>query len=363
MKAKSIALFLTLIPILRKKLWVCYILTSLLAAIPMKAQTYPGTYPQTEISNGVLQVKIYLPNAEKGFYRGTRFDWAGVIGSLQYKGHEFFGPFFEKFDPSVQDVVIGNPIEAGIASAASGPVEEFVSGPDGTALGYNEAKPGEAFCKVGVGELRRIDNAPYSSYINYPILNGGNRTLKSGADWTEFTQDLNCGSGYGYTYIKTIRLQKNEPVMTIEDRLINTGKKAIETQVYDHNFMTIDHLPTGPDISITFPFSPKPAGSLDKLVEVRGKQLVFPKNLTGKDTFYGEFKGFEDTASDYEITVKNHKTGAGVVIRGDQPIAYLGVWAVRTVVAPEPYIQIKVPVGQELSWEYTYRFYENSSRK
>ena len=79
-------------------------------------QTYPGSYPQAEISNGVLRTTVYLPDAEKGFYRGTRFDWAGVIGSLEYKGHSYYGPFFEKFNPAVSDVVIGNPVEAGINS-------------------------------------------------------------------------------------------------------------------------------------------------------------------------------------------------------------------------------------------------------
>ena len=154
----------------------------------------------------MLRAKIYLPDAEKGFYRGTRFDWAGVMGSLEYKGHSYFEPFFEKFNPSVADVVIGDPIEAGINSAASGLVEEFVSGPDGTALGYTEAKPGDTFCKIGVGALRKVDNAPCSSYTSYPILTGGKRTLNSGPDWIEFAQHLDCGSGYGYTYTKTIRL-------------------------------------------------------------------------------------------------------------------------------------------------------------
>jgi hypothetical protein len=334
-----------------------------LTTLPMKAQTYPGSYPQKEISNGVLRAKVYLPDAQKGFYRGTRFDWAGVIASLQFKGHEYFGPFFEKFSPSVSDVVIGNPIEAGINSAASGPVEEFVSGPDGTALGYQEAKPGDPFCKIGVGSLRKIDNEPYSSYTNYPILNGGKRTQKNGPDWIEFTQKLTCGSGYSYTYTKTIRLEKNEPVMTIQHRLINTGKKAIETQVYDHNFLLIDHQTTGPAISIQFAFSPAPMAALDKLAEVHGKQLLFPKDFKGQDTFYGEFKGFGDSAEDYEITVENQKTGAGIAIRGDQPLVYVGVWAVRTVVAPEPYIQIRVPVGQEFSWKYTYRFYTTALGK
>ena len=336
---------------------MCCILMCFLAALPMSAQTYPGPYPQKEISNGTLRAKVYLPDAEHGFYRGTRFDWAGIIGSLEYKGHQYFEPFFERFNPSVSDVVIGNPVEAGINSAASGPVEEFTSGPDGTALGYNEAKPGEAFCKIGVGSLRKIDNTPYSSYTNYPILTGGKRTEKSGADWIEFTQELSCGSGYAYAYTKTIRLEKNAPVMMIEHRLTNTGRNAIETQVYDHNFLTIDRQTTGPAISIQFAFTPQPTAALDKLAEVRGKQLVFPKEFKGSDTFYAEFKGFGNSEKDYEITVENQKSGAGVEIRGDQPLVYVGVWAVRTVVAPEPYVQIKVPVGQEFRWKYTYRFY------
>ena len=329
----------------------------------MRAQTYSGNYPQAEISNGVLRAKIYLPDAEKGFYRGSRFDWAGVIRSLEYKGHEYFGPFFEKFNPAVSDVVIGDPIEAGINSAASGPVEEFVSGPDGAALGYPEAKTGESFCKIGVGSLRKIDNSPYSSYTNYPILSGGKRSLKSGPDWIEFTQELECGSGYGYRYQKTFRLAKNEPVMTIEHRLVNRGKRAIETQVYDHNFLTIDHQTTGPAISVSFPFTLEPTAKLDQLAEIRGNRFTFPKTLKGSDTFYAEFKGFGADARDYEITVENNNTCAGVVISGDQPLAHVGLWAVRTVVAPEPYIQIKVPVGQNFSWKYTYRFYTTAERK
>src|SRR5262245_24410796 len=29
------------------------------------AQTYPGSYPQAEISNGVLRAQVYLPDADK----------------------------------------------------------------------------------------------------------------------------------------------------------------------------------------------------------------------------------------------------------------------------------------------------------
>jgi hypothetical protein len=333
-----------------------FIIGCLFAVTLMTAQTYPGAYPQKEISNGMLRAKVYLPDGEKGFYRGMRFDWAGVMASLEYKGHGYFSPFFEKFDPAVSDVEIGNPIVAGIASAASGPVEEFI-GPDESALGYAEAKAGETFCKIGVGALRKIDNAPYSSYVNYPIVNGGKRSAESGKDWIEFTQQVDCGSGYGYTYTKTIRLLKNEPVMTIEHHLVNTGAKPMATQVYDHNFLSIDHQGAGPAIQITFPFAPKPTKKLDSLAEVGGKKLAFPNELRGNDTFYGEFQGFGTTADNYEIRVENKSTGAGVVVTCDQPLANLGVWAVRTVVAPEPYIAIGVLPARDFRWKYTYTFY------
>jgi len=343
--------------------WLASLVVMVLSALTMVGQTYvPQDYPQTELSNAILRAKLYLPDANKGFYRGTRFDWAGVIGSLEYKGHDYVGPFFENFDTSVADVEIGNPIKAGINSAASGPVEEFI-GADGTALGYAEAKPGETFCKIGVGSLRKTNNEAYSSYTNYPIVNGGKRSTKSGADWIEFTQELECGSGYAFRYEKTIRFVKNEPLMEIEHRLLNTGKRVIETMVYDHNFLSIDHSQTGPSIVISFPFSPRATQDMGRLGEIRGKQLLFPKDLRGSDTFYSELTGFGKDASDYEIRVENQKTGAGVLITGDRPLANVGLWAVRTVVAPEPYIAIHVPVGQEFRWTYRNRFYVNPTTK
>ncbi len=57
------------------------------AVLTMTAQSFP----ETEISNGVIHAKVYLPDPEHGYYRGSRFDWAGVIASLICGGHEYFG--------------------------------------------------------------------------------------------------------------------------------------------------------------------------------------------------------------------------------------------------------------------------------
>src|SRR5690606_19236900 len=92
--------------------------------------------PETDISNGLVTAKVYLPDPEKGYYRGTRFDWSGVVASLEYKSHSYFGKWFEKYDPEIHDAI-------------TGPVEAF------DPIGFEEAQPGEAFLKIGIGFLKK----------------------------------------------------------------------------------------------------------------------------------------------------------------------------------------------------------------
>ena len=42
--------------------------------------------PHLDISNGLITARIAPPDLTRGFYRGTRFDQAGVITSLTFKG-------------------------------------------------------------------------------------------------------------------------------------------------------------------------------------------------------------------------------------------------------------------------------------
>src|SRR4051794_17507104 len=75
---------------------------------------YAEEPPSAEISNGQIRAKIYLPDQNHGFYRSTRFDWSGVIGSLKYKDHVFYGPWYYKIDPTDYDF---NYDDQGVVSA------------------------------------------------------------------------------------------------------------------------------------------------------------------------------------------------------------------------------------------------------
>jgi hypothetical protein len=322
----------------------------LIAATP----SYAAEFPQAEITNGQITVKMYLPDGANGFYRSTRFDWSGAVYSLQYIGHDFYGMWYDGIDPKVINKAFKDgKIINGTADALQGPVDEFQ-----TPLGWDEAKPGGTFIKIGVGVLRKTEG-DYDRFAPYDIVDSGKWTVKKHKDFVEFTQVLSDpATGYGYVYRKVVRLANGQPEMVIERSLRNTGQKEIKSEVYDHNFVVLDKQTPGPDFRVRFPFQIQPTrvrGS--ELGEVRGNEVVFLKQLSGDDELVVPIQGFSDSAKDTEIVIENHKVGAGLKISGDRPLIREYVWAVRTVLAVEPYVAIDVQPGSEFTWSNTLDYY------
>jgi hypothetical protein len=315
--------------------------------------------PQAEITNNVIKVQLYLPDLERGFYRGTRFDWSGVIGRLEYQGHSFYGPWFTKADPTVNDFIYdGAEIVAGPCSAISGPVEEFST--DGKALGYDQAPPGGTFIKIGVGVLRKPEQAgAYSHYRLFKIVDPGSWKVHTRRDSIEFVHDvIDPSSGYGYHYEKTIRLLPGQPEMVMEHRLKNTGKRPFSTSVYNHNFLVLDGQPPGPDFVLKMPFEIQaPHSPHSDLAEVQGNQFVYKKALRDREVVETVFQGFGTTAADYQFTIENKKVGAGMKITGDRPLSHVALWSIRSVLSIEPFITMTIDPAREFSWKYTYRYY------
>lgn len=314
--------------------------------------------PQAAISNGLLHAVLYLPDRETGFYRGTRFDWSGVIRSLEFDHHNYYGPWFNKTDPDVIDFIFhGADIVAGPCSAITGPVEEFSTGRK--ALGFDQAKPGGNFIKIGIGVLRRPDDRDYNPYRLYQILDPGKWLVTPNADSVEFSQDLSDPeSGYAYRYTKTVRLKRGKPEMVIAHKLVNTGHRVIETSVYDHNFLVLDGQPTGPGFTLKLPFDIKTQRFENaQLADVRGREFTYRKPLTDRDTVSAEISGFGKTAADYNIQIENSKAGAGMRVVGDRPLSEANLWSIRSVLAMEPFISMSIAPGKSFTWTYTYTYY------
>jgi hypothetical protein len=376
-----------------------------LATVLVSAQSYPSH----QITNGDITATVYLPDAKGGFYTTTRFDWSGAIASLKYKGHEYYGNWFSKIT-DIYDFGYEGPNKDVISAdftAMVGPAEEF------GALGYNDVPEGGLFVKPGVGVLKR-DEMNYNHSRPYAIANGGKWDVKRSRDAVEFTHTLSEPSiSFGYVYTKVVRLTPGKPQMTISHVMKNTGSKSIVTNVYNHNFTTIDKLPIGPDVEITVPWqmtraagrggrgrqgapagTPSAAGTsaapsrqsappvdpyaplaagermgtqcgqaqMQSLASPQGNTLVYSKVLEGSECYQTSFTGFGADPKDNDIRIENKKVGAGVHITGDRPLTRFGYWSIRTVVSPEPYIDLNIEPGQQFAWTYTYDYYTLNSR-
>jgi len=302
-------------------------------------------FPEAEITNGIIRVHFYLPDANKGYYQATRFDWSGIITNLEYKGHNYYGQWFENYSPTTHDAVMG-------------PVEEF--GP----VGYADVKSGGNFIKIGVGALLKPDESAYGQFKLYKIANPGEWKINKKADQIKFVHVLKDAE-YSYEYKKTIQLVKGKAELVISHSLKNTGKRTIETTAYDHNFVMIDKQPTGPDYVIYFPAEMTGKGQgIGNIAQIQGKQMTLLRQLSKSERiFCNPLQGLSNDKKDYNFRVENLKAGTGVQITGDQPILKLVFWASPTTVCPEPFIQIKVEPGKEFDWKIFYEYYTLDNKK
>lgn len=304
-------------------------------------------HPKALLSNGDLTAVVFLPDPERGYYRSTRFDWSGVIGCVSYKSHVFWGEWFSKYDPLINDSI-------------TGPVEEFRS-EDG-ALGFGDAKPGDAFVKVGVGVLRKIDDSPYKFGTFYPLVDTGKWTVHTSKRSVTFEQKLQSSIGFAYVYTKTLELDKHGAVIALKHQLKNIGSKPIQTDVYDHDFFMFDGRPTGPGMSVRFAFTPKVESSPDthfdpSMVKIDGNTIAYLKELQSHQTVSGYVTGYSDKAADYDITVEDQTSGVGVQQTSDSPISKLYLWSIRTTISPEAYIHLNIAPNQTQSWTIRYRLF------
>jgi hypothetical protein len=314
--------------------------------LPRHTAPVPLDAPTVTIGNGPIRAKIYIPDSGRGFYRGTRFDQSGVIGSLTLGQQDFYGPWFDRVSPEIMDYAFTQEgVVGGPDSAVSGPVDEF------TPVGFDQAQLGGTFIKIGVGLLKKPDDAPYNHYRIYEIADAGIRQMRHDASSIIFMQDV-AGA---FRYQKVIRLMPGRAEMRIEHVLTNSGKAQLTTTVYDHNFLKLS--PGNADIVVTLPFPVTPDKAPDPaLMRISGNRIAYQRPLTDKEVVSFLIQGYGERARDYDIHVDDARTGAGMRVKGDNPLVKLNLWSIRTAMAVEPTIAIDLAPGASKRWTYVYTY-------
>ena len=306
------------------------------ALVPTSAPA--ASYPQQTLTNGVIKVMVYLPDAKGGYSRGARFDWSGMVGRVNYRGHDFYSEWQTPHNPEFHDHAIG-------------PAEEFGMQ---VPLGYLEAKPGDTFLKIGIGRILRKAEDSYGFWNAYTIVEPLPFTITHGEDWIQFEQDAPVQNGFGYHYVKRIALEVGKPTFTITHTLKNTGTKAIDTNWYCHNFTLIDHDQMGTNYQLEFGFDPKEVPAFKDTLQADGRKLTFIKDL--KDSLKADFGNGQGTKEEDLVTVRNTRTGAAIEISGDRPLKTMAFYATSTTICPEPFLEFHIGSDKQEQWKTQYRF-------
>lgn len=297
-------------------------------------------FPSIQLNNGIINALLYLPDSQSGFYRASRFDWAGIVYSLRYKKHDFFGPWYANHDPLVHDSI-------------TGPVEEF------SPVGFHNAIPGKSFLKPGVGELKKDNEDNFNKFKTYHISDYGIRDLAVSKNEILFGHTIVSGN-LAYDYKKKITLKPGEPVMEISHALVNTGSEMLSTTVSNHNFFVIDGHITGPSFRLILPYAIKftDPSRTGEIPVTNGNILAFSRKVRQGETVSPGYVGVPHSASGFDVKLENISSLAGVAIRGDTKLSALYFWAAGRTICPEPCIDINLQPGQTFIWNFRYEFYE-----
>jgi len=331
---------------------LCFLLLTILlySCIEQETINYLEQYPHAFISNGIIDASVFLPDAEKGFYRSARFEWSGMIYDLTYEGHSYFLAKRDEFPlPLSQD---HDPLKPDNAASLA---DQFQNGPE-------RIEGADTYMVIGIGNLDAETNE---------IVDTGKWTTEPRQEWIEFTHMLSDSFGYGYTYKKRMVLTTDKSELVIEYSLENTGTRNIECEQYNHNFFTIDSDYIGkyyelqlffePEFTTFHPDQFKEKESFYPYALIKDKKIIFLQpfiNVEGG--IFSVMGGYDKSVAHNHAVIRNIRTHACVDISGDFPLERFHFWANRTTICPEFFIKIDIKPGETRKWTRTYKFFIES---
>lgn len=313
------------------------------------------------INNDHLTVEIAQPGS---IYSGTRFDWSGFITQVILDG--------------VNQFCVPESYQEGQGTGGVGLCNEF--GND-MAVGYDDARPGDTFPKLGVGLLVR-DEKPYQFFKTYQLAKKFPIRVDAKSDQVVFIVDPLEVRGYAIKTTKTISVIGRS--LYINYHLENIGQKPVVTNEYCHNFVAVNNHPVGPGYSLEFPFKPRfeeswrqfkpvmpgwmkllPGSLTDRMLANRFKKMEEIIQIEGmrmklreipRSPFYARFLGFEGTDRP-QWQLIHTQSGVGLrEIDNFNPVR-LAVWGTSHVISAEVFIGINLQPGQAVQWVRRYEFF------
>ncbi len=273
-------------------------------------------------------------------------DFAVTIGLDGRQLAKEFGP---RFDATawIKQVRVG---KRRFLLEEHGLTDEF--GPSGVGvLGYESARTGQSFVKIGVGELTRDSNEQYRFSHGYPTKKWfPTRVTEWRFDRLSVEQSGGLGD-WAYEYRKTYRLRPADHQLAIRYELRNSGRRPIRFEQYNHNWFRVDEMPIDEQYSVQVAFavkSPdKPWCALnDDRFELLGtvrSPVYFSQRLMATDR-------------QNVIMMRHAGSRCQITVTGDFAPRMFALYGQQDALCPEILADKEVAPGKTVVWERSYRF-------
>ncbi len=290
------------------------------------------------LKNKTLSLKLEKAGER---YKGSRFDWNGLVSQVRYRGITVLGEEKPLFKRNAARFGRGLHNEFGIK----------------TCIGYDDCAVGEWFPKIGTGWLKKDEN-PYFFYTRYELEPLSFDCAVSGDASALFTCESGERNGYAYRYTKEILIEDSG--FRIKYNLENTGTKPLATEEYVHNFLCVGNRRMNSGYSLSFPWKI----DLERLVENVNpdgilsieEHRVVVTGTTQKEFYLGGMSkgmtGKDGLAPQW--TLLHEPTGIRMTETGSFTPSGVHVWGARSVISPEVFFSFKIEAGNILSWERVY---------
>ena len=304
-----------------------------------------SSWPHAVLDGYDTRLAVLLPDPLRGYYRGPRFDGAGTVAWARGRGHTFFGSWRDPpHKPRANDDAAGTAGEFGMGPLTDNPPP----------IGYADARPGEAFLKIGVGRLQKIAEPAYSFGGLYRITRPATWDIREEPGALTFTQEEGPVRGHAFRYLKTVRVSSDTSSFTVGHLLQNTGEHPIAQTHYCHNFLRIDEAPLGRAYSVEFPFEPRFSQHTADILARQGHTVSFLRDPGPEEGYFALITGYGQDPQHNSLTVHGEK--ASLRITGSLPICRLQIFGTGRTICPEPFVSLSVAPGQAVEWKIRYDF-------
>ncbi|NGX17179.1 hypothetical protein [Wenzhouxiangella sp. XN24] len=255
---------------------------------------------------------------------GPRFDRTAVVSSVTLDGTELLGPW--------------------------GLSDEFGLYGDGV-LGYDGARPGESFLKIGVGRLLRDTAEDYRFAHPYPIDTLLPVEVASGPTSISVSQRSAGNAAGDYHYRKSYELLGDDGLL-IRYALSNTGATTWSFEHYNHHWFRVADDAIGPGYSAVTGFELPEA-------ETSFRRTPFSLEMSaplapGAAAYYAsELPQVAAGANRFEVQVEGRPF---VDYRASFAPARFALFANADGFCPEVFKRATLEPGETVTWSATYRF-------